>query len=148
MHKTNIFFIVGLVALLVLTGCSSNNPEPTTENLVQAKPQIFETKSTGSTGMGDVLVELTSHRVTNGQLEVDIAVNTHSVNLAQFDLKEITTLEFNEQTQKPISAPTLAGHHASGTLIFETGEYIDSFTIKIEGIPKIEERIFAWRKEE
>lgn len=105
----------------------------------------YQTVSTGTTGSGDVSIDLTPHKINNGQLEVDIAVNTHSVDLNQFDLKEITTLEFDDKSINPASAPILRGHHNSGTLVFEVSEDIDSFTIKIMGIPKVEERVFEWR---
>jgi hypothetical protein len=100
--------------------------------------------STGSTSIGDVLVELTPLGVVNNRLEVAIAVNTHSVNLGKFDLKQITTLHYNDKSIKPVSTPRLGGHHSSGTLIFDVSEDVNSFTIKIKGIPKVEERIFKW----
>ena len=145
MHKlTIIVFAIGVLGLLVLAGCSNNSLNPASGNIVQTTLQELETKSTGSTGMGDVLVELTPHGVTDGKLEIDIAVNTHSVTLSDFDLKEITTLEFGGKVIKPTEAPNLAGHHSSGTLVFDVEGNIDAYTITIVGIPKVEQRTFTW----
>lgn len=105
----------------------------------------YQTVSTGTTGPGDVSMELTPQEINNGQLQVEIAVNTHSVDLNQFDLKEITTLEFDDKLIKPALAPALSGHHDSGTLVFEVDDELNSFIIKIRGIPKVEERVFEWR---
>ena len=104
----------------------------------------FGTVSTGSTGQGDVSVDLTPVGVVGGKLEVDIAVNTHSVDLSQFDLKKIITLEYAGKSVNPISVPVLAGHHNNGKLVFDVGEKIDKFAIKIKGIPKVEDRVFSW----
>lgn len=141
-----IFMVLSLSLLLM--ACSNEKTEfkPINELIEQQETSLEGRKATGSTGSGDVLIELTPHEVVDGLLEVDIAVNTHSVTLEGFDLMQITTLEFNGKTLKPIDAPTLRGHHNSGTLSFEVGEDIDRFTIKIEGIPNVEERTFEWGK--
>ena len=105
----------------------------------------FELKSSGTTSSGDVSIDLTPIEVGNDNLKVKISANTHSVDLSQFDLKEITTLEYNGKVIKPVSAPALSGHHNDGELVFNTKEKIDSFTIKIRGIPSVEERVFKWQ---
>lgn len=103
----------------------------------------FQTITTGTTDSGDVSIELTP-KINNGKLEAEIAANTHSVDLSQFDLTQITTLEYGNKIAKPISAPTLEGHHTTGTLIFPTDENIKSFKITIKGIPITNERTFIW----
>lgn len=100
--------------------------------------------NTGTTDDGDVSIELTPKKVVNGVLTVKVSINTHSVELNDFDLKEITTLEFNGISINPTSAPSLGGHHVSGDIIFNIEKDISIFTIKIKGIPKIEERVFTW----
>jgi len=114
------------------------------KNLPDKSNSGFESIDSGSTGPGDVSIELTPQNIENNQLNVNIAVNTHSVDLSQFDLKQITTLEYNGKTISPISAPTLGGHHSNGELIFEVDEEIDNFIVKIKGIPKVQERVFEW----
>ena len=142
-----LYIVLALVgvgfAISFVTYPISGSAEAKTEKNVEERG--FKSVLTGSTGSGDVSVELTPHEVSNGQLEVDIAVNTHSVTLSEFDLKEITTLEYDKKSIKPLSAPSLGGHHASGTLVFEVGKQVDEFKITIRGIPKVEERVFEWR---
>jgi hypothetical protein len=128
----------------VVSGSTNLNEQE--KNIGPEVKESFESFSSGSTGAGDVSVELTPEEIERGKLKVDIAVNTHSVDLSQFDLKEITTLEYNGKLIKPETAPSLKGHHSFGTLVFGVGEKISSFTIKIRGIPKVEERIFEWRR--
>ncbi len=105
----------------------------------------LNTVSTGSTSNGGVQIELTPKKISLGKLEVEIVMNTHSVDLSRFNLKEITMLEYEGKQLMPYSAPNLMGHHISGTLIFEVMDNeLDSFRIVILGIPKVEKRIFEW----
>lgn len=104
----------------------------------------FRTISTGSTDQGDVQIDITPQGVDSGKLAVDIAINTHSVDTSQFDLKQITTLEFEGKSIKPSSAPALSGHHFNGQLVFDVGKDIKSFKITISGIPKVEKRAYTW----
>ena len=106
----------------------------------------FKTVSTGSADSGDVLMDLTPKGMENGKFAVDISVNTHSVDLSQFDLMQITTLDYEGKAIKPASAPKLSGHHSSGELIFDTGSEIKNFKITIKGIPAVEERVFEWKQ--
>lgn len=137
-----IFFLVVMLGLII-TGCSKNSSD-LVESSAQTVSNVIETKSTGSTGSGDVLIELTPHEVVNGNLEVDIATNTHFVDLAQFDLKEIAYLEFAGNKIKPTEAPVLTGHHSSGKLLFKVGNNLAEYTITIVGIPMVEQRSYTW----
>ena len=100
--------------------------------------------SSGSTDEGDVSIVLTPINVAKGIIQIEVAVNTHSVDLSQFDLKKVITLEYQGKTFKPLSASTLSGHHSSGMITFDVGSYVDGFTIKINGIPSAKERVFEW----
>lgn len=133
---------MGLIAIVILGGVFAL-PRFLNDSSDISKTR-FRAISTGSTGDGDVSMELTPHSVIDGILEVDIAVNTHSVDLTQFDLTRITRLEYNGKIVNPISAPRLSGHHSSGALKFKVEDKIEAFTIKISGIPKVRERVFAW----
>jgi len=77
-----------------------------------------------------------------------MSVNTHSVDLSQFDLKEIITLEYNGKIEKPISAFSLQGHHSNGKLLFNVKEELTLFSVIIDGIPKVNKRVFTWEKED
>ena len=101
--------------------------------------------STGTTEDGDASIELTPLSFDNGRLIVALAANTHSVALDKFDLNKITTLEYANKIIKPSSVPSMSGHHVNGQLAFDVGDAMNGFTIKIDGIPKAEKRIFEWK---
>ena len=64
--------------------------------------------------------------------------------LSAYDLKEITFLEFEGKSLKPTESPQMQSHHNSGTLVFDVGKEMESFAIKIKGLPEIGERVFNW----
>ncbi len=107
------------------------------------KASGFKTISSGDTSEGNVAIDLTP-RFSNNKLIVDIAANTHSVDLSQFDLLKIMALEYNGKTISPTSAPKLSGHHASGEIVFDVKEKLTSFKIMITGIPLQNKRIYNW----
>lgn len=125
--------------------------ETTRENTAEKKAETTAEESTsittGSTESGDVEITLTPEPIRDGQFIIKVSANTHSVDLSSFDLTEITTLEYEGRTVAPVSAPTLSGHHASGEIIFAVAEEITeytNYTIRINGIPKEEQRIYSW----
>ena len=99
---------------------------------------------TGTTSDGDIAIELTP-RLVNSNVEVSITANTHSVDLSQFDLSQIISLELGSISVKPSSAPQLSGHHSSGNLMFNINKNINALTITVTGIPSIEKRVYSWR---
>ena len=141
MISNKIVFVL-LVGVMFLAGCDTTQ-EPIQEDVVQA---AFPTVTTGTTETGDVAIELVPKGIQNGKLIVDLSVNTHSVDLTQFDLAAITTLTYDGKTAKPISAPQLTGHHTSGTMEFPMDGKPSSFTITILGMPALAERVFSWSK--
>ena len=135
-----IVFGIVIYTIYSLTAGSAAIPEET-KNLNTA----FATVTSGNTETGSVQIDLTPVGYQNGQLKVDIAVNTHSVELSQYGLAKITILEYDGKRINPISVPSLSGHHSSGTLIFNVDKDIKAFKITISGIPGIQERVFEWK---
>ncbi len=131
-----------LVLSLVLLVYSGFSIFSMTQKISEEK-HAYKTIVTGSTNNGDVLIELTPVGITGNVFAVQIAANTHSVDLSQFDLANQTSIDTNGKTAKPVSAPSLQGHHASGTLQFNV-EPTDRFSITITGIPTVEERRYTW----
>ncbi|MBI2139303.1 hypothetical protein HYU14_00140 [Candidatus Woesearchaeota archaeon] len=103
-----------------------------------------KTITTGTTGQGDVEIGLTPQGIARGKLRVQMSVNTHTVDLSQFDLKKLTVLEHGGRLIAPEDTPDLSGHHASGTLSFPIEGEATSFKITIKGIPLPQERVFSW----
>ncbi|MBI2548205.1 hypothetical protein HYW21_02540 [Candidatus Woesearchaeota archaeon] len=124
------------------------NPSQNNQNQITGKESTpFATVSTGTTETGDVAIDLVPYPVKEGKLRVDLAANTHSVDLSKFDLRAITKLSYNGKTIAPTEAPSLQGHHLSGTLVFPVDDRgdITPFTITITGIPLVNERVFTWK---
>lgn len=111
-------------------------------NTYSTQANSLGTRSTGSVNEG-VAIDLTP-RFADGKIYVNIAANTHSIDLGQFDLMEITTLEYKGKIMKPISASKLSGHHSNGEIVFAVDKVPDKFYIIIAGIPNLDERIFKW----
>ena len=133
--KNRYLLLVLLMALLLLTGCKTKQITTT-----ESQGSKLLTKSSQST----VSIDLTPHKVSQGNLVVDISFNTHSVELSQFDLAQLIILEYNGKVIMPKSVPELQGHHSSGQLVFDVKQDIQNFKIIIKDIPDIEERDFEW----
>lgn len=141
-NKTRGIFALIVVLSIFATGCS-NDAQTATKNNNQNSP-AFGTVYTGSMEAGDSVIEITPKGIENGKFIVDISLNTHSVDLSQYDLMEITTLQYNDKKINPESSPKLTGHHNSGTMVFDIGKVPENFSITITGIPNIENRMFEW----
>ena len=97
------------------------------------------------TSQGEATIDITPKIIENGKFVFSIALNTHSVSLENYNLMELTTLNYNGKSVKPISALKLAGHHNNGEISFDVGnDKPENFKITINSIPDIEERVFEW----
>ncbi|MBS3149462.1 hypothetical protein J4455_02090 [Candidatus Woesearchaeota archaeon] len=81
----------------------------------------------------EVTITLQPQSYSNGKFNVEFSINTHSVELSQFNLKEIVTLEYDGKSFKPFSAPELSGHHSSGIFTFEVDKKPLNYEFKVEG---------------
>jgi hypothetical protein len=113
------------------------------ENLANSGDKM---KSTGSTGSGDVAIDIEPKEFIDGKFILEISLNTHSVDMNDFDLTKMIILKFESKEFAPISAPVLSGHHNSGELVFELEKRPESFSIEIIGIPAVDKRVFNWEK--
>jgi len=96
------------------------------------------------TSQSAVNIVLAPKTFDKGSFSFDINIDTHTVELSQFDLKELATLEINGEEFKPITAPVLNGHHTSGSLVFNIEEKPKIFSVVIKDIPDISLRRFSW----
>jgi hypothetical protein len=141
--------LVGIALVFAVSKISGSGLDVTAkaqagDNKQTTRALSFEPKATGSLDSGDALVELTP-KLDKKRLVVEFNINTHSVRLKSLDMKEITTLEYRDKALKPDTASRIGGHHASGKIIFNIEEDIDSFIIRIKGIPNVEDRVYEWR---
>ena len=144
----NNLILYGILALVVVALLYSLSGMLPTQVIQQSNAQAAvpsaapDSIETGTTDTGDVAIALTPASLQ--PLTFDLAVNTHSVDLSPFDLKELVSLQYNNNLYKPSSAPSLTGHHSSGTIMFDVSVE-KPFTVVIVGIPKVEERTYTWR---
>lgn len=144
----SVYILLALVlGILIYTAVGLFGGGKTVEKtaVIEQPASGFKSITTGNTDTGSVEIQLTPLGVKDGKFQVSIDVNTHSVDLSPFDLKEITVLEYEGNSVKPVSGPSLSGHHSSGIIEFDAGS-ISKFTIKIKGIPSVEERVFEWEQ--
>lgn len=124
--------ILALSLLLVAATASSVTAEPAWS------------KEPARSNEGAVQFTLTPRGISGGQFRVDIAVNTHSGNLADLDLAKATELRTGGKTLHPVEAPALRGHHARGRLEFALERVPDTFEIVIRGVRSMGDLTFRW----
>lgn len=94
---------------------------------------------------GPVMVDLTPGSFKDGKLMIAMKVTTHTVNdLGKYDLKELAVLHIGDKTYRPSSAPSVAGHHSGGDLIFELPQAPREFKIILDGFDRPAKREFVW----
>lgn len=133
-----------LVAVFSITGCSSSaaNPgggEKPVNGLVQ------------SSSGGAVTIDVKWLAESRDLLTFDVSMNTHSVDLDSYNLKEIAVLRDDKGNEyRPISwDSTAGGHHVSGKLTFSSptslaqgeAKYIQ---LSIRDIAGVKERVLKW----
>lgn len=148
LHKLFLFLLsiaIGFAAVIVIAKISGIPVDRVNDAVAnESYSTAFGTITTGSLEDGDVEIALTPQISGNNRLTVKVGMNTHSVDLAHFDLAAITTLEFAGKIIRPIEAKKPGGHHSYGKIVFDIGEERGSFTIRIAGIPRIQDRIYEW----
>jgi hypothetical protein len=123
---------------------------PETNRIVPAPEDVALMESKGASkytakiSEGEVTVELTPKDFKNGIFKVGFAMNTHTVNMKQINLKAQTFLELNGKRYFPNNNPSLGGHHNSGTLEFSVPQKPTNFRIIMNDIPDIDKREFTW----
>ncbi|MBU3915000.1 hypothetical protein KKA14_05635 [bacterium] len=146
--QRSIFLTALLTGLLVAISFSSiygwspwKKKDSTNESSQEGKGIFGVTKHSN----GNTTVDLTPLSYEDGKLIVKISVNTHNVDdLDKYNLKEITKLETGSRAIKPVSTPSLGGHHNSGKIVFEVDVLPEKFSIGITGLDSPDKREFSW----
>lgn len=126
--------IIILAAFFIILIYVFNNQDKTISN-------NYETK----VSQGEVTIDITPQEYMNNRMYFQIGLNTHTVDLAEYSLKEHITLIYDGKTEKPEEAPELTGHHNNGILAFKTEYEPKDYIIKINGIPDAQERMLEWK---
>lgn len=77
-----------------------------------------------------------------------LTLNTHSVDLGEYDLEEVSFIQFDDQkaTNDGVWKFSGSSHHYKGTISFKQPVPDGTKTIRllIKGIDGVEERVFEW----
>ncbi|WP_404328128.1 hypothetical protein [Mesobacillus maritimus] len=108
---------------------------------------------TDSQGAVIVQVTLLPEESNRNQLIFEIAMNTHSVDLSQYDLARLAEISFGEKGQNPNFKWEILNndsHHIMGTLTWqeELEEIPENLTLILKDIDQITSRIFSWDEED
>jgi hypothetical protein len=137
-----------IMVAVIIAGCSSRFVPPPEEEVYSHEPTSGLVQS--NTG-GSVTIDVEWVVVENNSLNFKVAMNTHSVDLDQYDLGKLAVLRDDTGDEyRPLSwdsAP--GGHHRKGTLTFPVpdslsqgkAEYVE---IVIRDVAGIKERVLKW----
>lgn len=94
---------------------------------------------------GGVRITIKPTNITNF-LSLEVSLDTHSVDLDEYNLKELAYLRDSKgNIRKPLSWESDGGgHHVSGFLKFESVDHTNGFEIIIENIGGVKQRVFKW----
>lgn len=160
--------VLAVILALALSACSSSRPAGTANNSgpqttagssiatrePEAPQQPKASASTQTSEGGQVTVEVTWQGLSAGPV-FTVALNTHSVNLDDYDLMKLAVLRTDQGVEiRPIGwdAPA-GGHHRSGTLTFPAkapdgspliGPGTRTVELVIREVAGVPERVFRW----
>jgi len=158
LQKAGVFVVwvlIGIGSIFVISKIFNVNDTGEISGVIEGKDAeasvsggktVFDTRSTGTMDPGDVVIDVKPVVTEDGKIRVNLSANTHSIELRQFDLSQITTLEYDGKVLRPVKADRIGGHHARGRIIFETNDNPKSFRIVIRGIPNVQERVYEWKE--
>lgn len=148
--KRSFILVISILTMAILiAGCSSSPVSPEKGNTPPTGGSVNGLIQSSTEGAVTIEVEwLANNRDT---LVFDIAMNTHSVNLDQYDLKELTFLRDEKGAEyRPLSwnsAP--GGHHRTGRLTFALPTSLSQgkakyFELHIGDVAGVKERVLKW----
>lgn len=141
--------MLSLLTALVITGCSSSGKTSS-----QSAPQTGPTKPLGSlsgqtqsSSGGSVTLEAKLLGHQGDSLVFEIAMNTHSVNLDGYDLRQLALLRDDKDVEyRPVEwSAASGGHHRSGKLVFtHPDQSVKTLELVIRNVAGVKERILRW----
>ena len=143
--------LAGLLAVLILAGCSSaataskpqSAPPP-----VSSQPREPSSAPVQSSSGGSVTIEAKSLGHQSDSLVFEVTMDTHSVNLDEYDLKQLATLKDDKGSEyRPVDWSSAPGsHHRSGKLVFaHADKSTKTFELVIRNVAGVSERVLRWR---
>ncbi len=154
-RKSGVVIPILMVTILVV-GCSTGFVPQEKQDVSAAPSPVFSSggPTNGlvlSSAVGEVTIDVEWQGEENGSLVFHVAMNTHSVNLDQYDLGELAVLRDDEGKEYgPASWDSASGgHHRQGTLTFPLPDSLSQrkaryVEIVIRDVDDIKERILKW----
>ncbi len=148
--------IAVLIAAIVITGCSTALTAQVKDS-VSAAPLTYSPDKVPANGLvqkstgGAVSIDVKWLGVDNDKLVFDVSMDTHSVDLDQYNLGSLSVL-LDEQGKQYIptswESPS-GGHHRNGTLTFATPDSLSQGKTKyveliVRDVAGVGERVFKW----
>ena len=141
---------LSLALVVLLVACGGSPPAPTASVPGEGTAMRAATQTSES---GAVTVKATWAGRDAGPV-FTVAMDTHSVDLNDFDLRQLALLRANDEPVQPIAwdAPK-SGHHREGALTFPSvtvdgkpvlGPDVRSVELVIRDVAGIPERVFRW----
>ncbi len=153
--KSSALAISIIMTAVIVAGCSSRFVPQQEEGAYPASSSSFSNRPTNglvqsNTG-GSVTIDVEWIKAEDNSLVFKVTMNTHSVDLDQYDLEELAVLRDDTGNEyHPVfwnSAP--GGHHRRGTLTFPIPDSLSQWKtnyieIMIRDVANIEERVLKW----
>ncbi len=143
--KSSLVVIFILMVAFIAAGCSS--PSQTQDTSSSQPTNGLVQSNTG----GSVTIDVEWTKAENGYLIFNVDMNTHSVDLDQYDLGELVVLRDDAGNEyRPVSWDSASGgHHRKGILTFPLPDSLSQGTAKyvemvIQDVAGINERVLKW----
>ncbi len=156
--KSSMLAISLLMLAVIIAGCSSGFVPAGKDGAYPSTPANSASSDGPTNGRvqsntgGSVTIDVEWIKAEDNSLIFDVAMNTHSVDLDQYDLGQLAILRDNTGKEyHPVSwdsAP--GGHHRQGTLTFPIPDSLGQgkakhIEIVIQDIAGIKERVLKWK---
>lgn len=141
-----------LIVVAVVAGCTATATD-SKPALSPSQPTVPKSNEPGnglvqSSSGGAVTIEVKWLGQQNDALVFEVVMDTHSVNLDSYDLKELALLRDDRGKEYlPLSWSSEAGgHHRSGKLAFAVPDQsAKAFELVIRNVAGVKERVLRWR---
>ena len=147
--------LIIMVILVLVAGCSTaQEPQPSASNAPSAAGNgsvVISNGLTQTSAGGAVEIQVKWLVDMKDSLVFDVSMNTHSVDLDKYDLKQLIVLHDSQGNEyQPLSWNSAAGgHHRSGKLIFAVPSSLNEGGTKflhmvIRNVAGVGERSLEW----
>ncbi len=155
--KSSALIISILMVAVIVAGCSSRFAPPQEEGAYPPSPSSGSSSHRPTNGLvqsntgGSVTIDVEWIKEEDGLLIFNVSMNTHSVDLDEYDLGELAVLRDGMGYEyHPISWDSASGgHHRNGTLTFPIPDSLSQgeteyLEVAIRDVAGIEERVLQW----